>query len=265
LINTDTIENYPGFKSIPGYELMMNMLSQAEELGTQFIYQSLERIERGEGNRFRLSLSSAEQIVARTVVIATGATHRRLNVPGEEEFSNKGVSWCATCDGPMYRGKTVAVVGGGNTAVMEAIFLTNFAEHVFLIHRRDSLRAEKYLQDKLFSNDKIEVVWNSEIVQISGNERLNSVLLRSVIDNSERALALLGLFVAVGTTPSSGFVSDLVETDGDGYIIARDTKTSCAGVFAAGDIVSGSLKQAVFAAGQGALVSKYVEEYLGAR
>ncbi|MDR1234089.1 MAG: thioredoxin-disulfide reductase [Holosporales bacterium] len=265
LITTDVIENYPGFKSISGCDLMMNMLSQAEELGTQFIYQSLEQIEQTDDNLFILSLSSGERITTKAVVIATGATHRRLGVPGESEFSNKGVSWCATCDGPMYREKRVAVVGGGNTAVMEAMFLSNFAEQVYLIHRRDSLRAEKYLQNKLLSNNRIEFLWNSEIVRISGDKVMDSVLLRNIVKDSESPLKLDGLFIAIGTTPSSGFCRDLIETDDDGYIMAIDTKTSCTGIFAAGDIVSGSLKQAIFAAGQGALVARYVEEYLGAR
>lgn len=259
LINTDLIENYPGFKSIKGADLMMLMLEQAESLGTKFIYESVDSISKNEDS-FNLRLTSNEVVESKSVLIATGANHRHLNIPGEKEFTNKGVSWCATCDGAMYREKKVAVIGGGNTAVMEALFLSNFAEKVYLIHRRDELRAEKIMQEKLFKNDKIECIWNSQVVEILGKDKVESIKL-----NNDSMLNLSGIFIAIGTTPSSKFVKDLIDLDSEGYIIANETKTSCKGIFAAGDIVSGSLKQAIYAAGQGALASRYIEEYLGIR
>lgn len=259
LINTDLIENYPGFKSIKGADLMMLMLEQAESLGTKFIYESVDSISKNEDS-FNLRLTSNEVVESKSVLIATGANHRHLNIPGEKEFTNKGVSWCATCDGAMYREKKVAVIGGGNTAVMEALFLSNFAEKVYLIHRRDELRAEKIMQEKLFKNDKIECIWNAQVVEILGKDKVESIKL-----NNDSMLNLSGIFIAIGTTPSSKFVKDLIDLDSEGYIIANETKTSCQGIFAAGDIVSGSLKQAIYAAGQGALASRYIEEYLGIR
>lgn len=259
LVNTDLIENYPGFKSIKGADLMMSMINQSESLGAKFVYESVNFISKNNGT-FQIKLESNELIEAKSVLIATGANHRHLNIPGEKEFTNKGVSWCATCDGAMYRGKTVAVIGGGNTAAMEALFLSNFAEKVYLIHRRDTLRAEKIMQERLFANNKIECLWNSQVIEILGDDKVNSIRL-----NNGSIINLSGVFIAIGTTPSSEFVKELVKLDSEGYVIANDTKTTCEGIFAAGDIVSGSLKQAIYAAGQGALASRYIEEYLGIR
>lgn len=259
LINTDLIENYPGFKSIKGADLMMSMLNQAEDLGTKFIYGSVNSVSKN-NELFQIRLASNDLIKTKSILIATGANHRHLNIPGEKELTNKGVSWCATCDGAMHRGKKVAVIGGGNTAVMEALFLSNFVEKVYLIHRRDTLRAEKIMQERLFKNDKIECIWNSQVIEVLGNDKVDSIKL-----NDGSIVNLSGVFIAIGTTPSSEFVKDLINLDPEGYIIANDTKTNCEGIFAAGDIVSGSLKQAIYAAGQGALASKYIEEYLGIR
>lgn len=259
LVNTDLIENYPGFKSIKGADLMMSMINQSEDLGAKFVYESVNFISKN-NETFQIKLESNELIDVKSVLIATGANHRHLNIPGEKEFTNKGVSWCATCDGAMYRGKKVAVIGGGNTAAMEALFLSNFAEKVYLIHRRDTLRAEKIMQERLFANNKIECLWNSQVIEILGDDKVNSIRL-----NNASIINLSGVFIAIGTTPSSEFVKELVNLDSEGYVIANDTKTTCEGIFAAGDIVSGSLKQAIYAAGQGALASRYIEEYLGIR
>jgi thioredoxin reductase (NADPH) len=262
LIKTDIIENYPGYVSISGCELMMNMLNQAENLGVELLYQSVNSISKAKG-KLELKLNSGHCLTAKAVVIATGVAHKKLECPGEREFSNKGVSWCATCDGPLLKGKVVAVVGGGNTAVSEALFLAKQASNVVLIHRKSVLRAEQFLQRKLFANHKVECVWNTEIVNICGHESLESIRLRNVIDQSENVLNVAGLFIAVGSIPVTHFMNDLVDLDEYGYVKALDTLTSCDGIFAAGDIVSGSLKQAVFAAGQGALAAKRVIEFLG--
>lgn len=259
LINTDLIENYPGFKSIKGADLMMSMLEHAEDLGTKFLYESVDSISKN-NELFQIRLASDKLIETKSILIATGANHRHLNIPGEKELTNKGVSWCATCDGAMYRGKKVAVIGGGNTAVMEALYLSNLAEKVYLIHRRNTLRAEKIMQERLFENNKIECVWNAQVKEILGKDKVESIRLN---DNS--ILNLSAIFIAIGTIPSSEFAKNLIDLDPEGYIIANETKTSCEGIFAAGDIVSGSLKQAIYAAGQGALASRYIEEYLGIR
>lgn len=258
LINTDLIENYPGFESINGADLMMRFIAQAEKFGARLFYESVKNVEKIDFG-FRIQLESEEFFESMTVLVATGAAHRHLAVPGEIEFTNKGVSWCATCDGPLYRENVVAVVGGGNTAVMDALYLSPIAEKVYLVHRRDKLRAERVLQERLFERHNVECIWNSEVVEILGDTSLRSIGL-----NNGRILDVSALFIAVGVVPSSGFVSDLVALDGSGYIIANETKTSVPGVFAAGDVVSGSLKQAVFAAGQGCLAAQSIGQYLGA-
>ncbi|MDR3031456.1 MAG: thioredoxin-disulfide reductase [Holosporales bacterium] len=262
LVKTDIIENYPGFETISGADLMMKMLKHTESLGIEIIYETVDEISKTKEGFFEAKLSSHRSIVSKTIVIATGATHKRLGIPGEDEFSNRGVSWCATCDGPMCKGKEVAVIGGGNTAVMEAMFLSSFASHVYLIHRRDVLRAEKLTQEKLFLNQKISCVWNSSVVQILGGKSVEKIIIKNNIDGSIGNLEINGIFIAIGTTPSSNFVKNLLALDGEGYIVAEETKTSCDGIFAIGDVVSGSLKQAIYAAGQGALASKQVEKYV---
>lgn len=260
LINTDVIENFPGFTSISGAELMMKMIEQAEDAGGRIIFEQAIKIEQNSDKTFKIILASNNTLLSKTVVIATGASHKHLLVPGEKEFTNKGVSWCATCDGPMYRGKKVAVVGGGNTALMEALFLSTFVENVYLIHRRDTFKADMLMQSRVLENSKINIIWNSRVTNICGDVKLTHIIL-----NNEKKLAIDGLFIAIGTSPASKFVQNMLECDENGYIKAQDTQTTCPGIFAAGDVVSGSLKQAVFAAGQGAWALSKVEEYLGVR
>ena len=260
LCNTDVIENFPGFEAINGAELMMRVLTQAEKLGTELIYETVQRVVKN-GGSFEISLSSGETLQSRTVLVSTGARHKHLGVPGEKEFTNKGVSWCATCDGALYRGKNVAVVGGGNTAVAEALFLSHIAEKVYLIHRRDTLRAEEVMQKKLFDTGNVDCVWNEEIAEILGNDRVDSVKLK----NSGKALSVSAIFIAVGTSPSSEIFNGILKLDPEGYIVATETETSVPGIFSAGDVVSGSVKQAVYAAGQGCLASQRIEKYLGRR
>lgn len=262
LTKTSFVENYPGFsKPILGAELMMQMMEQAMHFGADVIYDTATSITTDRS----VSCVSGNTLQATAILIATGCAHNKLGVPGEAEFANKGVSWCATCDGPLYRNKKVAVVGGGNAAVMEAIFLSNFASEVLLIHRRSSLRADKSEQEKVFKNNKIKCVWNSEIKTIKGDSRLTSIEL---FDNSEKSTSEIqidGLFIAIGTHPATDFLKGIVELDKNGYVIANETRTSVNGIFAAGDVVSGSLKQAIYAAGQGALASRHIEKELGLR
>jgi thioredoxin reductase (NADPH) len=260
LCNTDVIENFPGFEAINGTELMMRVIAQAEKLGAELLYETVQRVVKN-GDIFDVYLSSGEILQTRTVLVSTGARHKHLGVPGEKEFTNKGVSWCATCDGALYRGKNVAVVGGGNTAVAEALFLSHIAEKVYLIHRRDTLRAEEVMQKKLFAMGNVECIWNEEVAEILGDDRVNSVKLK----NSGKALSVSAIFIAVGTSPSSELFHEMLKLDSEGYIVAAETETSVPGIFAAGDVVSGSVKQAVFAAGQGCLASQRIEKYLGRR
>lgn len=262
LITTDSIENFPGFESITGTELMMKMMSQAEASGGKIRYDDVFSITRGDEN-FLLTLVSGEPILSRAVVIASGAKHKNLGAPGEKEFANKGVSYCATCDGPIYKGKTTAVVGGGNTAVMEALFLSMFCERVYLIHRREKLRADPIMQDKLFKSKNITCIWNSEVGDICGSDKLECIKLHDNQSDSFSVIELSGLFIAIGTRPSSEFVKNLVDLDDEGYIITNSTRTSCPGIFASGDVASGSIKQAVVAAGEGCIAAKHVSEYLG--
>lgn len=260
LCNSDVIENFPGFETINGAELMMRVLTQAEKLGTELIYEAVQCVVKN-GDTFEISLSSGETLQSRTVLVSTGARHKHLGVPGEKEFTSKGVSWCATCDGALYRGKNVAVVGGGNTAVAEALFLSHIAEKVYLIHRRDTLRAEEVMQKKLFAMGNVECIWNEEVAEILGNDRVNSVRLK----NSGKPLSVSAIFIAVGTSPSSDLFHEILKLDPEGYIFATETETSVPGIFAAGDVVRGSVKQAVYAAGQGCLASQRIEKYLGRR
>jgi thioredoxin reductase (NADPH) len=260
LMHTDVIENFPGFQSISGPDLMIQMMEQAKSSGSAILFETVRRVEKTDNGNFKITLSSEETLMSKTVIVATGAKHKHLFIPGENEFTNRGVSWCATCDGLLYTGKQVAVIGGGNTALMEAQFLSNMVDCVYLIHRRDSFRGSKILQSRVFGNHKIKILWNTVVTSINGDEKVTSITL-----NGGDILQVEGVFIAIGTEPSSDFVKNMVECDEEGYIIANDTITSCDGIFAAGDIVSGSLKQAVYAAGQGALASHMVEKYLGVR
>lgn len=261
LTKTSFVENYPGFaKPILGVDLMMQMMEQASRFGAEIIYDTvtsvtIERI---------VTLASGTAVAPDAILIATGCSHNKLGIPGEHEFTNKGVSWCATCDGPLYRNKKVAVVGGGNAAVMEAIFLSNFASEVLLIHRRDTLRADKSEQEKIFSNSKIKCIWNSEVINIQGDSKLKSITLRNKHDRCTD-MEIDGLFIAIGMHPATDFVKEVVRLDNAGYVIASETETSVPGIFVAGDVVSGSLKQAIYAAGQGALAARAIERWLGVR
>jgi thioredoxin reductase (NADPH) len=240
---------------------MVTMLSQAEAVGAKFIYEAVQALF-PRGNVFDIQLTDDCMISAKTVIIATGAKHKSLNIKGEKEFTNRGVSWCATCDGAFYKNKNVVVVGGGNTAVMEAIYLSGLAAQVTLIHRRNSLRAEANMQEKLFKKTNITCIWDSELSEIIGTDKVGSVTFKNNQTGEKKQLAVDGMFIAIGTIPSSNFVKNLSILDDERYIITNETNTSLPGLFAAGDVVSGSLKQAIYAAGQGALAAKKAEMFL---
>ena len=265
LVTSPLIENYPGTKSISGCDLMFNMIDQVQDNNVELIYESVTNIIVNTNKTFSIYYNN-DSIMTRSILIATGAQHNKLNIPGEDKFAGKGVSWCATCDGPLYKNKRVAVIGGGNTAVIEALFLSNIASEVLLIHRRDKLRADNIYIGKINSKLNIKCIWNSTVTSINGNNNVNSITLLNAIDNTTTDISIDAVFIAIGTKPSSGLVQNIVEIDESGYIITNsNTETSCNGIFAAGDVVSESLKQAIYAAGQGALAAINIQKYLGKR
>ncbi len=260
---TDFVENYPGFpEGLPGWELMEKFKAQVEKLGFNQVLDEVVKLEI-ENNLKKLHLASGKHLLARTVIIATGATPHKLGVPGEKELTGKGVSYCATCDGPFFRDQIVAVVGGGNTAVQEAIFLTKFVRKVFLIHRRDQLRAQKILQERAFANEKIEFIWNSVVEEIIGKEKVEAVKIKNRKTGEEKILKVDGVFIFIGIRPQSEFVKDLLKLDERGFIVTDcEMRTEIPGVFAAGDVRSKACRQIVTAAGDGATAAYMAEHFL---
>ncbi len=254
IVTTDWVENYPGFpQGISGMELGDLMTRQAEEHGAIIrTFSPVSRLE-PDGMEFLIE-SEDESFSAKCVIVATGAVPRKLGVPGEAEFTGRGVSWCATCDGALYRDKVVAVVGGGDAAVEEAMFLTKFASRVHLIHRRDELRATKCIQERCFSNDKIELHWSRHIAEIMGADgKVTGVRLESTSGEADELLLLDGVFIFVGVHPMNELARELCELDESGYIrIDHDGRTSVPGLFAAGDVTDSELKQVITAAAKGA-------------
>ncbi len=265
-ITTD-VENYPGFaETIQGPWLMDQMKAQAEHVGTQIVSDIITSIDL-KTRPFRLNGDSGDVYTCDALIIATGAQARWLGLPSEEHFKGHGVSACATCDGFFYRGKDVAIIGGGNTAVEEALFLTNFANSVTLVHRRDSLRAEKMMQQRLFAHPKIKVVWDSSVDEVLGSSEpksVNAIRLRNEKSGAKTDLPVDGMFVAIGHSPATELFRGQVDMDADGYIrTAPDsTATNIPGVFAAGDVKDRVFRQAVTAAGMGCMAALEAERYL---
>ena len=265
-ITTD-VENYPGFAEvIQGPWLMEQMEAQARHVGTRIMGDIVTAADLA-ARPFRLRGDSGDEYVADAVIVATGAQARWLGLPSEQRLSGRGVSACATCDGFFFRGKRVAVVGGGNTAVEEALYLTHHASHVTLIHRRDSLRAEKILQARLLAHPKVSIVWNSVVEEILGGgtpEAVTGVRLRDSATGAERRLDLDGVFIAIGHAPNTAVFAGQVATDAEGYILTTpgSTRTSVPGVFAAGDVQDKVFRQAVTAAGTGCMAALEAEKFL---
>ncbi|MCL0032662.1 thioredoxin-disulfide reductase [Peptococcaceae bacterium] len=259
---TEQIENYPGFPGgISGSELSIKMAEQVKEFGCEIVYSDVENIEREE-NAFRIKHLNGE-IIAKSVIVATGAKPILLGIKGEQEFHGRGVSYCATCDGAFFRDKKVAVIGGGNAAVEEAIFLTKFASKVYLIHRRDKLRAAKIAQKKAFDNPKIEFVWNSVLEEIKGSQTVEKVIIKNVKTGESSELSVDGVFVFIGTQANSDLLKGLVDLDERGYVIAgEDTVTKVPGLYVAGDLRKKPMKQVVTAAADGAVAAMQAERYL---
>jgi thioredoxin reductase (NADPH) len=265
-ITTD-VENYPGFaETIQGPWLMEQMAKQAEHVGTRIIYDLITKVDFS-ARPFKAWADSGDLFLADTVIIATGAQARWLGLPSEQAFQGGGVSACATCDGFFYRGKQVAVIGGGNTAVEEALYLTHHASHVTVVHRRDKFRAEKILQDRLFANPKISVIWDHRVEEITGSTNpavVTGVTLRHTKTSEIKKIAVDGVFIAIGHSPTTEIFAGQVKTDSENYIITRPgtTETSVPGVFAAGDVQDKTFRQAVTAAGTGCMAALEAEKFL---
>ncbi|KPM25201.1 thioredoxin reductase [Citromicrobium sp. RCC1885] len=265
-ITTD-VENYPGFADvIQGPWLMEQMRAQAEHVGTQMIWDTIVEIDLKSGPPFRAKGDSGDEYIASTVVIATGASAKWLGVPGEQELGGKGVSACATCDGFFYRGKKVAVIGGGNTAVEEALYLTNHSDDVTLIHRRDELRAEKILQERLFASDKITPLWNKAVERFEAGENgaLHHLVLKDTQTGEESTLEVDGAFVAIGHAPATELFQGQLPLEDGGYLKVEPgtPKTEIPGVFACGDVMDHTYRQAVTAAGTGCMAALDAERFL---
>ncbi|MFI0410270.1 thioredoxin-disulfide reductase [Actinomadura sp. 3N508] len=263
LMNTTDVENFPGFPDgIMGPDLMDNLRKQAERFGAELITDDVTEVDLTADPK--VVKVGDETYLARTVIVATGSGYRELGLPDEKRLSGRGVSWCATCDGFFFREQDIAVVGGGDTAMEEAIFLTKFARSVTVIHRRDQLRASKIMQDRAFANEKIKFLWDSEVTAIHGDDRVTSVTVRSTKSGEPSSLEITGLFIAIGHDPRSELFAGQLETDTDGYLLvdAPSTRTKVPGVFACGDVVDHIYRQAITAAGTGCSAAIDAERWL---
>jgi thioredoxin reductase (NADPH) len=264
LMTTTEVENYPGFANgIMGPMLMDEMRTQAERFGAELVPDDIVEVDLT-GDIKVVTDSAGTQHRARTVILAMGSGYRKLGLPDEERLSGHGVSWCATCDGFFFRQHEIAVIGGGDTAIEEATFLTRFADKVTIVHRRDELRASKIMAERAFANDKIEFAWNSEVAEIHGDDKLTGIKLRDTVTGETRELPVTGLFIAIGHDPRSELVKGQVHLDEEGYVLVRSgsTNTNLPGVFAAGDLVDHTYRQAVTAAGTGCSAALDAERFL---
>jgi thioredoxin reductase (NADPH) len=265
LMTTTEVENFPGFRDgIMGPALMDEMRAQAERFGAELIPDDIVEVDLT--GDVKVVKTVTDTYTARSVVLAMGSGYRKLGLPREDELSGRGVSWCATCDGFFFRDQHIAVVGGGDSAIEEATFLTRFASKVSLIHRRDELRASKIMQERAFADPKLEIIWNAEIAEINGDDRLESVTLRDTVTGSTRPLEATGLFIAIGHDPRSELLTGQVDLDENGYVLVShpSTRTNLPGVFAAGDLVDHHYRQAITAAGTGCAAALDAERYIAA-
>ena len=264
LMKTTEVENYPGFPTgLQGPELMDAFRAQAERFGTEVLLDDVIEVDL-RGDIKIVKTGGGLTFEAKTVILATGAAYRELGLPREKELSGHGVSWCATCDGFFFREKTIAVIGGGDSAMEEASFLTRFASKVYLIHRRDTFKASKIMQDRALANPKIEVIWNTEVAELHGETSLSGITTRNTVDGTTAQLDLDGLFIAVGNDPRVWLVENQVELTAEKFIKVegRSSKTSLPGVFACGDVIDPTYRQAITAAGSGCVAALDAEHYL---
>ena len=264
LMKTTEVENFPGFpEGIMGPDLMMKMQAQAERFGAEIVYDDVTKLEL-DGDIKKIHLGNGDVVEALAVIYATGSEYRKLGLADETRLSGYGVSWCATCDGAFFKQKKVAVVGGGDSALEEATFLTRFADKVYLVHRRDALRASAAMQERAFADPKIEFLWNQEVAHIYGDEKVTGIGLVNTVDGSETTMDLDGLFVAIGADPRTHLVHGQLDLTAEGTIAVegRSSRTNLKGVFAAGDVVDPTYKQAITAAGSGTVAALDAEHYL---
>ncbi len=264
LMKTTEVENFPGFPDgLMGPDLMANFQAQAERFGTEILFDDVVEVDL-KGKIKIVKTGGGETFEAKSVIISTGAAYRELGLPKEKELSGHGVSWCATCDGFFFREKTIAVVGGGDSAMEEANFLTKFASKVYVIHRRETLKASKIMQQRSFDNPKIEFIWNSAVAELKGEGKLEGVVLENTVSGEKSDLALDGLFIAIGNDPRVWLVENQVELTEDRFIKVegRSSRTSLPGVFAAGDVIDPTYRQAITAAGSGCVAALDAEHYL---
>ena len=264
LMKTTEVENYPGFPDgLMGPDLMANFQAQAERFGAEILFDDVIEVDL-KGDVKIVKTGMGQTYEAKTVIISTGAAYRELGLPNEKALSGHGVSWCATCDGFFFREKTIAVVGGGDSAMEEANFLTKFASKVYIIHRRDTLKASKIMQQRSFDNPKIEFIWNSGVAELKGDGKLEAIVLEDTRNGERTEMALDGLFIAIGNDPRVSLVENQVELTEDRFIRVdgRSSRTTLPGVFAAGDVIDPTYRQAITAAGSGCVAALDAEHYL---
>ena len=265
MFNTAVIENYPGYDSIDGPGLTQAMEEQVRKWDVDILYKHVTGLKR-QTDVFEVELLGGEAVQAKTVILASGSKPRKLEVPGEAEYQGRGVSYCATCDGAFFRGKNVAVIGGGDPAVEESLYLTGVVNKVTIIHRRDQLRASKHLQERAFADPKIEFMWDSVVEAIEGQQTVEQLQVKNVKTGTVTSLPVDGVFIYIGMFPNTGFLQGVVELDQWGYVVAgEDTATSEPGIFAAGDIRAKELRQIVTAVADGAVAAMAAERYLSER
>lgn len=259
IVNATEIENYPGIKNISGFEFATNLYEQAKELGAQIVMERVLSID--DKGEYKVVVTNKNSYESKTVIIATGAKNKKIGIPNEKEYIGRGVSYCATCDGAFFRGRDVAIVGGGNTALEDAMFLSHYCNKVYLIHRRDEFRGEKKQVDDLSAKDNIEFVLNSEVVSICGDEAVTSINVKNRVDGNEKELTVDGIFIAIGQAPDNEPFKGVVELDEKGYIIAgEDCTTKTKGIFVAGDCRTKDIRQLSTAAADGAVAALKASE-----
>jgi thioredoxin reductase (NADPH) len=264
LMNTTDVENYPGFPDgIMGPDLMENFEKQAERFGTEIQFEDVTELDL-DGDIKTVTIGTGETFQARSIILSTGSAYRELGLPNEKRLSGHGVSWCATCDGFFFKDQDIAVIGGGDSAMEEALFLTKFAKSVTVVHRRDTLRASKIMADRALAHEKINFIWNSGVEDVLGGDKVTGLRLKNLVDGTETELAVTGVFVAIGNDPRTDLVKGKLDLSPEGTIAVqgRTSKTSVKGVFAAGDVIDPTYRQAITASGSGCVAALDVEHYL---
>lgn len=263
MANTEDVENYPGYDHILGPDLSIKMFEHSQKFGAEYAYGDVKRVE--DGHPYKKVVVGDNEYLAKAVIVATGTKYRHIGVPGEERLSGRGVSWCAVCDGAFFKNKELVVIGGGDSAVEEASFLTKFASKVTIVHRRDELRAQKILQDRAFENEKIDFIWNHTVEEILGEDKVSGVRIKHTETGEEQTFPCEGVFIYIGMDPISEIVADLGVLNENGYVITdAQMQTKVKGIFAAGDVREKTLRQIVTATGDGSIAAMAAQHYIEA-